>query len=131
VVAVTRITRSRNGFTLIELLVVLAIVASLLTIAVPSYFASLENSKETALRQSLSVMREAIDHYYADVGKYPDSLQDLVTKRYLRSVPSDPITGVADKWVIEGPTDSGKGAVRDVKSGAPGNGRDGTAYASW
>jgi len=131
VVAVTRIRRSRKGFTLIELLVVLAIVASLLTIAVPSYFASLENSKETALRQSLSVMRDAIDHYHADLGKYPDSLQDLVAKRYLRSVPSDPITGQADNWVIEGPTDSGKGAVRDVKSGAPGNGRDGTAYANW
>ena len=126
-----RIRRSRNGFTLIELLVVLAIVASLLTIAVPSYFASLENSKETALRQSLSVMRGAIDHYHADLGKYPDSLQDLVTKRYLRSVPSDPITGLADNWLVEGPGDSGKGAVRDVKSGAPGNGRDGTAYASW
>ena len=127
----TRIRRSRKGFTLIELLVVLAIVATLLTIAVPSYFASLENSKETALRQSLSVMRDAIDHYHADLGKYPDSLQDLVAKRYLRSVPSDPITGQADNWVIEGPTDSGKGAVRDVKSGAPGNGRDGTAYANW
>jgi len=76
-------------------------------------------------------MRGAIDHYYADLGKYPDSLQDLVAKRYLRSVPSDPITGLADNWVIEGPTDSGKGAVRDVKSGAPGNVRDGTAYASW
>jgi prepilin-type N-terminal cleavage/methylation domain-containing protein len=128
---VTRIRRSRKGFTLIELLVVLAIIASLLTIAVPSYFASLENSKETALRQSLSVMRDAIDHYHGDLGKYPDSLQDLVAKHYLRSVPSDPITGLADNWVIEGPTDSGKGAMRDVKSGAPGNGRDGTAYASW
>jgi general secretion pathway protein G len=128
---VTRIRRLPKGFTLIELLVVLAIVASLLTIAVPSYFASLENSKETALRQSLSVMRDAIDKYHADVGRYPDSLQDLVTKRYLRSMPSDPITGLADNWIIEGPGDSGKGNVRDVKSGAPGNGRDGTAYASW
>jgi general secretion pathway protein G len=127
----TRNRRWQNGFTLIELLVVLAIIASLLTIAVPSYFASLENSKETALRQSLSVMRDAIDHYHGDLGKYPDSLQDLVIKRYLRSVPSDPVTGLTDNWVIEGPGDSGKGAVRDVKSGAPGDARDGTAYASW
>ena len=119
------------GFTLIELLVVLAIVASLLTIAVPSYFASLENSKETALRQSLSVMRDAIDHYHGDLGKYPDSLQDLVAKRYLRSIPSDPITGLADNWVLEGSTESGSGGVRNIKSGAPGNGRDGTPYASW
>jgi type II secretion system protein G len=131
VVAVTRTRRLLKGFTLIELLVVLAIIASLLTIAVPSYFASLENSKETALRQSLSVMRDAIDHYRGDVGKYPDNLQELVTKRYLRSMPSDPITGLADAWVVEGPGESGMGGVRDVKSGAPGNGRDGTPYASW
>jgi general secretion pathway protein G len=128
---VTRTRHRLNGFTLIELLVVLAIVASLLTIAVPSYFASLENSKETALRQSLSVMRDAIDHYHGDLGKYPDSLQELVVKRYLRSVPSDPISGLADNWIVEGPTESGAGGVRDVKSGAPGNGRDGTPYASW
>ncbi|HMA10221.1 MAG TPA: type II secretion system protein [Ramlibacter sp.] len=123
--------REHKGFTLIELLVVLAIIGSLLTIAVPSYFATLENSRETALRQSLSVMRDAIDHYRGDVGKYPDSLQDLVSRRYLRNIPSDPITGVADAWVIEAPTDAGTGAVRDVRSGAPGNGRDGTAYGTW
>lgn len=122
---------THNGFTLIELLVVLAIIGSLLTIAVPSYFASLDNSRETALRQSLSVMRDAIDHYRGDVGKYPDSLQDLVTRRYLRNIPSDPVTGVADAWVIEAPPDAGTGAVRDVRSGAPGNGRDGTAYGTW
>lgn len=123
--------RPHKGFTLIELLVVLAIIGSLLTIAVPSYFATLDNSRETALRQSLSVMRDAIDHYRGDVGKYPDSLQDLVTRRYLRNIPSDPITGAADAWVIEAPSDAGTGAVRDVKSGAPGNGRDGTAYGTW
>jgi prepilin-type N-terminal cleavage/methylation domain-containing protein len=123
--------RARQGFTLIELLVVLAIIATLLTIAVPRYFASLENSQETALRQSLAVMREAIDHHYGDLGKYPDDLQDLVTRRYLRSVPTDPITGQADSWVVVAPADAGKGNVRDVKSGAPGNGRDGTPYESW
>jgi general secretion pathway protein G len=122
--------RRRNGFTLIELLVVLAIIATLLTIAVPSYFGSLENSKETALRQSLSVMREAIDHYHGDLGKYPDSLQDLVSKRYLRSIPRDPVTDLADNWVVV-PADSGKGGLRDIKSGAAGNGLDGTAYGSW
>ena len=122
---------AHNGFTLIELLVVLAIIGSLLAIAVPSYFATLDNSRETALRQSLSVMRDAIDHYRGDVGKYPDSLQDLVTRRYLRNIPSDPVTGAADAWVIEAPPDAGTGAVRDVRSGAPGNARDGTAYGTW
>lgn len=124
-------THARKGFTLIELLVVLAIIATLLTVAVPRYFSSLENSQETALRQSLAVMREAIDHHYGDLGKYPDSLQDLVTRRYLRSIPADPITGKADTWVMVAPEDAGKGNVRDVKSGAPGNGRDGTPYESW
>jgi prepilin-type N-terminal cleavage/methylation domain-containing protein len=120
--------RQSGGFTLIELLVVLAIIASLLTIAVPNYFASLDNAKETALRQSLSVMRDAIDHYHGDVGHYPDSLQDLVAKRYLRSIPSDPVSGLADNWVLE---PAGGGGLRDIRSGAPGNGRDGTPYGNW
>jgi type II secretion system protein G len=128
---VTRKCRRSCGFTLIELLVVLAIIGSLLAIAAPSYFATLENSRETALRQSLSVMRAAIDHYRGDIGKYPDSLQDLVARRYLRNVPSDPVTGATDNWVIQAPTEANAGNVQDIRSGAPGNGRDGTAYASW
>lgn len=123
--------RAQGAFTLIELLVVLAIIATLLTIAVPRYFGSLENAQEKALRQSLSVIREAIDHHYGDLGKYPDTLQDLVSRRYLRSVPTDPITNQADTWVAVPPAESGKGAMRDIKSGAPGNARDGTPYADW
>ena len=127
----TRIARLR-GFTLIELLIVLAIVGTLLVIAVPSYFASLDNAKETSLKQSLSVMRSAIDRYKGDVGKYPDSLQELVTAKYLRSIPVDPITGVSDQWVITTTAEPGQpSGVSDVHSGAPGNGKDGTAYASW
>ena len=118
-----------RGFTLIELLVVLAIVAMLLTIAVPRYFASLDNARDTALRKSLSVMRGAIDQYKADLGKYPDNLQELVNARYLRSLPADPVTGAADQWIPEPAPDSG--GMRDVHSGAPGNGQDGTPYASW
>jgi general secretion pathway protein G len=119
----------RKGFTLIELLIVLAIVGTLLAIAVPSYFASLDNARETALKKSLSVMRTAIDQYHGDRGKYPETLQELVSARYLRSVPVDPISGAADQWVLE---NSGEGGgLRDVKSGAAGNGRDGTSYASW
>jgi general secretion pathway protein G len=126
-----RRTRSK-GFTLIELLIVLAIVGTLLTIAVPSYFASLDNAKETALRQSLSVMRTAIDHYKGDLGKYPDSLQTLVEAKYLRSLPADPITGAPDQWTVETAADPGQpSGVKDVHSGAPGNAKDGTPYASW
>lgn len=127
------LARRLRGFTLIELLIVLAIVGTLLTIAVPSYFASLDNAKEASLKQSLSVMRTAIDHYKGDVGKYPDSLQELVTAKYLRSLPVDPITGAPDQWTTEmaaGEAGQTPG-VRDVHSAAPGNGKDGTPYASW
>jgi general secretion pathway protein G len=123
--------RRPGGFTLIELLVVLAIVATLLTIAVPNYFASLDHARETTLRQSLSVMRKAIDQYHGDRGRYPGNLQELVTARYLRSVPPDPITGAADQWVTDFAGEAGQAGIRDVRSGAPGSGRDGTAYASW
>ena len=127
----TRIARIR-GFTLIELLIVLAIVGTLLTIAVPSYFASLDNAKETALKQSLSVMRSALDRYKGDTGKFPPSLDELVTAKYLRSIPADPITGAADQWVITTSGEPGQPTgVSDVHSGAPGNGKDGTPYASW
>lgn len=121
----------RAGFTLVELLIVMAIIATLMTIAVPRYFSSLENSKETALRQSLSVMREALDHHYGDTGRYPDSLEALVEKRYLRQMPVDPITERSDLWVIVPPPAGAEGLVGDVKSGAPGVARDGTAYAEW
>ena len=127
----TRTQRSK-GFTLIELLIVLAIVGTLLTIAVPSYFASLDNAKETSLKQSLSVMRTAIDHYKGDLGKYPESLQTLVEAKYLRSLPADPVTGASDQWTVETAAEPGQpSGVKDVHSGAPGNAKDGTPYASW
>ncbi|MBA2961851.1 MULTISPECIES: type II secretion system protein [Ramlibacter] len=126
-----RRNRRPGGFTLIELMIVLAIVATLLTIAVPSYFGSLDNARETSLRKSLSVMREAIDQYHSDRNKYPDTLQELVTARYLRSIPPDPVTGASDQWVFELSGDEGQRGLRDVHSAAPGNGRDGTPYASW
>ncbi|WP_417615461.1 type II secretion system protein [Oceanisphaera sp.] len=117
------------GFTLIELLVVMGIIAMLLTVAGPRYFTSLEKAKETTLRQSLSVMREALDQYYGDSGRYPDSLEQLVEQRYLRKVPQDPIIERSDSWVIVPPPD-GNG-VGDIKSGAPGQARDGSRYAQW
>lgn len=122
---------SSKGFTLIELLVVMAIIATLLTIAVPRYFHSVEKSKEAVLREDLSTMRDAIDKYYGDNGQYPEALETLVTKKYLRAIPADPITETAATWVPVPPTDTDKGGVFDVKSGAPGKGLDGTAYADW
>ncbi len=120
-----------TGFTLIELLVVMAIIATLLTIAVPRYFKSVEHSKEAVLRQDLNTMRDAIDKYYGDRGRYPDTLEDLATRKYLRSIPSDPITGSAGTWVVIPPEDPSQGGVYDVKSGAPGKGRDGTPFSEW
>ena len=123
--------RMKNGFTLIELLVVMVIIATLLTVAVPRYFNSVEKSKEAVLRQDLSLMREALDKYYGDHGKYPDVLEDLVKKKYLRSLPADPITGSADTWQIIAPDMAEKGGVYDIKSGAPGTARDGSEYRVW
>ena len=127
-----RPTRTRTaGFTLIELLVVMTIIALLLTLAVPRYFHSVEKSKETVLRDNLSILRDSIDKYYGDVGKYPSQIDDLVTRRYLRNIPRDPITDSTTTWVTVAPSDPNKGQVYDVHSGAPGKGMDGTPYAEW
>ena len=122
---------NNKGFTLIELLAVMVIIALLLTIAAPKYFGSVDRSRESILRQDLATMREALDKYYGDTGQYPDALEDLTKKKYLRGIPRDPITDSDTTWVIIAPTNDAKGAVYDVKSGAPGNGADGTAYAGW
>jgi general secretion pathway protein G len=121
----------KSGFTLIELLVVMAIVATLLTLAVPRYFNSVDKSKEAVLQQSLATMREAIDKHYSDTGKYPNTLEELATKKYLRKIPQDPITESATTWLIVPPAQADKGAVYDVKSGAPGKAKDGTEYKDW
>lgn len=120
-----------SGFTLIELLAVMAIIALLLTIAVPRYFGSVDRSRDTILRQDLVTMREALDKYYGDTGQYPDQLEDLTAKKYLRAIPRDPITESDSTWVVVPPTNGAKGAIYDIKSGATGNGFDGTAYSEW
>jgi len=126
-----RIIRPRRGFTLVELLVVIAIVGTLLTIAVPRYFASVERSKEAVLKENLAVMRDAVQKYYGDKGKYPEKLEELASAKYLRKIPIDPITASSTTWIAVPPKDSDKGGVYDVHSGAPGKGSDGTAYAEW
>jgi general secretion pathway protein G len=120
-----------TGFTLIELLVVMAIIATLLTLAVPRYFHSTDRAKEAVLKQNLSQMRESIDKYYGDRGRYPDSLDDLVNRKYLRKIPPDPITDSPLTWVTVSPDLAGSGSVFDVRSGAPGTALDGSNYDKW
>ncbi|SPE23224.1 conserved hypothetical protein [Burkholderiales bacterium] len=144
---------ARRGFTLIELLVVLAILALLLTIAAPRYIQHVERAKETTLRSSLKVMREAIDKFQGDQGRLPSSLDELVARNYLKAIPIDPITDKRDSWValseadvlaaapapqaalaatpLPGPAERNAVGLADVRSGAPGNGTDGTPYQEW
>jgi general secretion pathway protein G len=122
----------KKGFTLIELLVVMSVIATLLTIAVPRYFQHLDRAREASLRESLAVMRDAVDKFQADTGRYPETLEELVTKRYLRKVPPDPITDAADSWVtVPPPDDPGSRKVWDIRSGAEGQGLNGTDYTTW
>jgi general secretion pathway protein G len=123
----------QQGFTLIELIVVMAIVALLVSIAAPRYFASLDRARENTLRSSLFVMRGAIDQFAADRGRYPESLEELVSARYLRQVPDDPLTGRRDSWVlVDPPPDSPlAGRVGDVRTGSAGRTREGGLYADW
>ena len=122
-----------RGFTLIELVVVLAIVALLISIAAPRYFTHVQRAKEATLRQDLSVMRDAIDKFYADKGRYPEALNELASARYIRTIPPDPITESATTWTVQAPPlDSvAEGGVYDVRSGAPGAGADGKLYTEW
>jgi general secretion pathway protein G len=118
-----------KGFTLIELLVVLAIMASLLTLVVPRYFHQTERASETVLKHNLVAIRDAIDKFYADTGRYPSSVAELVSQKYLREMPMDPITNKNDSWQPIAPSNAS--GVYDVKSGAEGNSNDGSAYNSW
>ncbi|MBE9610405.1 type II secretion system protein [Chitinilyticum piscinae] len=119
----------RMGFTLIELLVVLAIMASLLTLVVPRYFQQTDRAAETVLKHNLVAVRDAIDKFFADTGRYPASLQELVDRKYLREIPLDPVTNRRDSWVIV-PPENGTG-VYDLKSGADGADKNGSPYNSW
>lgn len=120
-----------DGFTLIELLVVLAIVGTLLALVAPRYATSIERAKEAALKQNLATTRDAIDKYHADFGKFPTSLDDLVTKKYLRRIPLDPLTESTTTWVVVTPPDSALPSVADIRSGAKNRARDGSHPHDW
>ncbi len=120
-------TMTRRGFTLIEMLVVLSVIGLLLSIAAPSYLGHVDRARDLALKQDLKTIRDSIDKFHADRGRDPTDLPELVTARYLREVPVDPVTDSASTWV---PVQV-DGGMHDLHSGAPGNGADGTPYASW
>jgi general secretion pathway protein G len=120
-----------RGFTLIELLVVMAIIGTLLSIAVPRYFRAQQHARETVLKQDLSILREAIDKYYADLNEYPDALTALVDKHYVRAVPVDPFTKLADSWSLIPSDDPDHPGVRDLHSGSTDVASDGTTVDTW
>jgi general secretion pathway protein G len=120
-----------RAFTLVELLVVMAIVSTLLALVVPRYWGGVKRAAEATLKQNLALMRAAIDQHYADTGRYPDSLEDLVTRRYLRQVPLDPVTGARDTWDLTAPPPPGPGRVYDVRSGSQATGLDGSPFNAW
>jgi len=128
--------RNQSGWTLIELLIVIALITVLASLAMVQYRNSVQASKEAVLKTDLFRMRDAIDQYYADKGKYPASLDTLVSEGYLRKIPEDPMTGSADTWqTVPAEPDpanpSAEPGIFDVKSGAEGTSLDGTAYADW
>jgi general secretion pathway protein G len=139
---------SRNGFTLIELMIVVSIIGILVSIAIPNYQHSVIRAREASLSDTLYNFRKSIDEYYADQGKYPDTLNDLVTKGYMRGIPVDPFTRKSDTWVtvapppVTPPADQGTssqggtqvndpGNVYDVHSGSDLVGSNGVPYNEW
>ena len=131
-----RIRSGKSGFTLIELMIVMAIIAVLMSVAIPIYSKSIVRAKESVLKSNLYSMRTVIDEYTYDKQKAPQSLEDLVSEGYLRKVPIDPMTGTADSWktIME---DAGNAAnqtepgIWDVRSGSDKNSLEGTPYSDW
>lgn len=134
--AMQRRSRARAGFTLIELMVVMSLIVVLASIGLTIYANSVTRAKEAVLREDLFRMRDAIDQYYADKNKYPASLEELVSEKYLRSIPIDPFTNSADTWQTElAEPEPGNAAaspgIYNVRSGSDQMGLDGSSISEW
>ena len=123
--------RNPKGFTLIELMIVITIIGILSTIAQPNFTRYRIKAKETSLSQMLFVFRDVIDQYYADKGKYPESLPLLAENKYIRSIPKDPFTRSRETWIIVPPDGDTEGSVYDVHSGSNKVGLNGIPYNEW
>lgn len=116
---------------MIELMIVISIISILGTIALPNMQRSIIRARETSLKNMLFVFRDVIDQHYGDHGRYPDSLHDLVEKKYIRAVPKDPFTGSSETWIIIPPDEGEEGNVYDIHSGSYRVSLDGTPYNEW
>ena len=131
-----RMNRRRFGFTLVELMIVMAIIAVLMSVAIPIYSRSITRSKESVLKNNLYTMRTVIDEYTYDKQKAPQTLNDLVSDGYLRQIPVDPITGTADSWrvIMEDGTNTvnqSQPGIFDVRSSSDKTSLEGTPYSEW
>ena len=128
--------RRRCGFTLVELMIVMAIIAVLMSVAIPIYSRSITRSKESVLKNNLFTMRTVIDEYTYDKQKAPQTLNDLVSDGYLRQIPVDPITGTADSWRVimedaSNTVNQSEPGIFDVRSSSDKTSLEGTPYSEW
>jgi len=128
--------KQNRGFTLIELMIVISLILILVSVALPAYNQSILRARESVLKQNLFSLRSVISQYTLDKQKAPQSLEDLVSAGYFKQLPTDPMTGRNDSWVVDEEealmsVDQQETGIYDVHSGSSGVGSDGTAYSSW